>query len=281
MKHIFPRLDIMIAYACNISCAGCISLSDHNRVGIEPLNQLETDIDNWANVIEPQVITIFGGEPCIHPSLIEICQHVRKSWPNSLIRLITNGYLLGNFDPAVWFTLGNFEIQVSVHRKDHESLINHQVKQILIQQDHWQTIKHHSNGHKQIEWKHNDFSIYKSIFKDFIVPYKKINKEILAWNSNPADAHKICGAPNTPILYKGLLYKCPPVANTIDLTNNNWFGYSPYSIDSNLEEFIAGINKPETVCGQCPDLQQAVIINHFDTKNVLVKQKNLSKRMWP
>jgi hypothetical protein len=109
------------------------------------------------------------------------------------------------------------------------------------------------------------------VFKDFVVPYKD---DIKPWYSDPAEAHKICGSPNTPILYKGLLYKCPAVANAIDISGENWFDYRAYDVNDNLAEFVSNINKSETVCGQCPDQQQAVIINHFDINNVKTKNIN-------
>ena len=119
MKLGFPRLDIMIAYSCNISCAGCISISDRKRDGVASLDDIAAWCSKWNTYIDPEIITIFGGEPCLHPKLIEVCQTVRLAWPNSVIRLITNGYLLDNFDPSHWFTLGKFEMQVSLHRQDH------------------------------------------------------------------------------------------------------------------------------------------------------------------
>ena len=271
MKHGFHRLDIMIAYSCNIACAGCISISDRKRDGVASLEDISAWCTKWKNYIEPAVITVFGGEPCLHPKLIEVCQIIRASWPDCVLRLITNGYLLDNFDPNSWFNLGSFEIQVSLHRQDHRSIIDTAIKKILLTRSNWKVSTHGGNDHKQIQWSNGTFTIYKSIFKDFIVPYQD---DIKPWNSDPAEAHKICGSPNTPILYKGLLYKCPAVANALDVSGENWFNYSAYDITDNLTEFIDNIGYPETVCGQCPDNNQAVIINHFDKNNVRTKNIN-------
>jgi MoaA/NifB/PqqE/SkfB family radical SAM enzyme len=105
---IVPRLDLMIAYSCNISCAGCISLSDFKRNGIAPYDDIKSWIDIWSTKLQPQVVAIFGGEPCLHPGLIEICLYVRQQWPTCKIRLITNGYLLDNFDSGAFFNIKNF-----------------------------------------------------------------------------------------------------------------------------------------------------------------------------
>lgn len=273
MKHSFERLDIMIAYSCNIACKGCISLSDFSRDGVAPLEDIKQWVDYWKELIAPDVLTIFGGEPCLHPNLIEVCKHIRTAWPTSTIRLITNGYFLHKFDTAAWFELTPLEIQVSIHRKDHEKHINQTIGKILKHRIDWQVTRHGGDHHKQLEWSSAGISVYKSIFKDFIVPYKQNKEEIIAYTSDPAEAHKICGAPSTPILYKGKLYKCPPVANLIDVTGKNFTGYVACSDETTLAKFVDGIGKPESVCSQCPTLQTAKIIDHFNTKNVTVKNK--------
>jgi organic radical activating enzyme len=275
--YCLDRLDIMIAYSCNLSCKGCISLSDRVRSGIEPFENIFDQLNQWQSRISPNVTAVFGGEPCLHPRLIEICQQIRFAWPNTIIRLITNGYLLDNFDAEAWFNLGPIEIQVSVHRKDHEHILNKKIKNILEKRNQW-TMSIHAkhDDHKQIQWQHQTVSIYKSIFKDFVVPYYQNNLKILPWNSDPLESHKICGSPSTPILYKGKLYKCPAVANVIDITGKNWFDYRAAEVTDDLTDFISYIGKPEKVCGQCPSRSQAVIIDHFDKKNVIVRQKNIS-----
>lgn len=263
----------MVAYSCNFACKGCISISDRARNGVESKTNIDQWIKKWQAVIEPKVITLFGGEPCLHPKLQDIAHSVRVAWPDSVIRLITNGFLLDNFPAAGWFDLAPFEIQVSVHRKDQEEKINQSIKRILEIRKPWSvSVRGGDKQHKQITWTHPDrVMIFKSIFAEFIVPYKAKQQQILPWNSDPAEAHKICGAPNTPVLYKGLLYKCPAVANTIDLAGGNWYDYLGFDTDSDLEYFAAHIGKPETCCSQCPDKKQAEIINHMDKNNVKIK----------
>lgn len=276
MKLGFPRLDIMIVYSCNIACAGCISISDRKRDGVASLEDISAWCTKWNSYIDPKVITVFGGEPCLHPKLIDVCQTIRSTWPTSTIRLITNGYLLDNFDAEHWFNLGSFEIQVSLHRQDHRTQIDSAIKNILLKRKDWQVTVHGGDDHKQIAWTRESLSIYKSIFKDFVVPYKQQGDQLMPWNSDPALAHKICGAPATPILYKGLLYKCPAVANAMDISGENWFGYRAYDVTDDLVEFVSNIGKPEAVCGQCPEKNQAVIIDHFNKDNVKLRSKNIS-----
>lgn len=263
----------MVAYSCNLSCSGCISISDRPRRGIEPRHNIEAWLHKWQARLDPKIVTLFGGEPCLHPELVEICAEVRATWPGAVMRLITNGFLLDRYDPNVWYQLAPMEIQVSVHRQDHRCTIDAQIKKILMIDPVWRvTAQGGEHQHRQITWNHSSgLSIYKSIFAEFVVPYRAVGSEIKPWFSDPAQAHAICGAPDTPILYKGLLYKCPAVANAMDLVGQSWFGYRGLDVNDDLGDFISHIGLPEACCGQCPAQQQAVIIDHLDQKNVKIK----------
>lgn len=263
----------MVAYSCNLACAGCISLSDRPRRGIEPFVNIEQWLDKWQTVISPRVVTLFGGEPCLHPDLVAVCEKIRQIWPDCVMRLITNGFLLDRYPAQAWFDLAPFEIQVSMHRSDREADINHQIRRVLLHSPSWKiTQQGGEKQHRQITWSHESgVSIYKSMFAEFVVPYQSRAQDILPWYSDPAMAHAICGAPDTPILYKGLLYKCPAVANAMDLTGRSWFGYQGCDTDGDVDGFIANIGRPESCCAQCPDNERAVKINHLDKKNVKIK----------
>lgn len=260
------RLDFNIAYACNLSCKGCISLSDINRRGIESLESIEQQCSNWSKLINPQVITLFGGEPLLHPRIHDVITCIKSHWSKCTIRLITNGYLLKKHDPHKWLEYTPFEMQISVHRKDHEYLITREIRRILECKRGWQVTRKKYNGHKDIEFTLNDFKIYKSFFEEFVKPYRD---DMTPFNSNPAKAHSICGAPNTPVLYKNKLYKCPAIANLLDIMPG-YINYEGYSHNDDISQFIQGIGKPETVCAMCPE-QRSHSVNHFAKENVYVK----------
>ena len=271
------RLDLNVAYACNINCRGCISLSDFNRPGVVSNSDIDQWLAYWSSGLDIDIITLFGGEPLINSELIKICHTVRKYYSNSVIRLITNGYLLDNVDPTSWFDLGSFEMQISIHRADHESIINKKIKKILKVKKDWTTQVDNLNQHQQIMFTSGNVKIYKSKFKDFITPYNFDSKQkLIPFDSDPVKAHSICGSPDTPILYKGALYKCPPVANIIDYTGKNWNNYSSCQTLDQLDEFIQQVGCPESVCAQCPEQKEQHLYDHFNLENVYVKQKNIS-----
>lgn len=270
MKHQIKRLDFNVAYACNLSCKGCISLSDFDRRGVESLDDIQIQCDSWSKVLDPDVISIFGGEPLMHPRIHKVLNLVRNAWPRSIIRFITNGYLLKRFDPEMWFELGKLEMQLSIHRQDHEKIITQELKRIVSRRNDWKVYRSLADGHRQLELVNKDITIYKSKFKRFVMPYQLIDGIPRPFNSDPVKAHKICGSPDVPILYKNRLYKCAPIANLIDIDNSGYYSYKGFAHTENLGPLIDFIAKPETICSMCPENADHSI-DHYKKENVHVK----------
>ena len=264
------RLDFNVAYACNLSCKGCISLSDFDRRGVESLKDIEDQCKNWSEILDPLVISIFGGEPLLHPSIAKVLDAIRKYWPFAQIRLITNGYLLKKYDPELWFRIGRLEMQISIHRQDHEKLITNEIKRIVSCRKYWKASRSIVEGHKQLELQNKDLTIYKSKFGRFVMPYKLEKGKPQPFKSDPYKAHKICGNPDVPILYKNKLYKCAPIANLLDLDQNGAYNYNGIGPTGDVQSLVEQINKPELICAMCPE-DTSNSFDHFNKENVYVK----------
>ena len=77
--------------------------------------------------------------------------------------------------------------------------------------------------------------------------YNIVKGELTPFDSDPAKAHKICGSPNVPILYKNKLYKCAPIANLLDLDKKDKYKYEGIGPNCDVETIVKNINKPESV----------------------------------
>ena len=270
MKYRIKRLDFNVAYACNLACKGCISLSDHDRRGVECLKDIQEQCNTWSKILDPSVISIFGGEPLLHPHIQKVLEAIRTAWPEAVIRFITNGYLLRRYNPEMWFGFGALEMQVSIHRQDHEPMITKEIKRIVKQRSGWTATRSRVDGHKQLELHNDEVTIYKSKFKRFVMPYKLVNGEITPFKSNPKKAHSICGSPDTPILYKNKLFKCAPIANILDMGKGDLYDYKGVSANGDVRSLVKQINKPESICSMCPE-QTSHSVDHFKKENVHVK----------
>jgi hypothetical protein len=91
------RIEIDITYECNIRCDDC-----NRSVGRAPsdermdLDQVRRFIDeSVASRIRWETIRIVGGEPTLHPELLEILYvlsaYQREHSPNTVMVLVTNG----------------------------------------------------------------------------------------------------------------------------------------------------------------------------------------------
>lgn len=271
--HQIRRLDLNIAYACNLACKGCLSLSDFDRKGVMPYDDIIESIDTWKTKLYPEITSIFGGEPLLHPRIYDVFDYVKKVWPDTTIRLITNGYLLSKSKIDKFFKNTPFEMQVSVHRLDHEKIINANIKKILAHHSDWKIIKKNEPGemeHHVYVWQRPGFKIWKSKFGEFVIPYKTVGNQLAPFKSDPKKAHSICGNPDVPILYKNKLYKCAPIANLMDLPNTKGYEYSPTDTYGNIDRFVRLIGKPESICSMCPE-SRSHSIDHYAKGEVHVK----------
>lgn len=76
---------------CNLSCPVCFADSSPSRTGTRTLDEVEAMLDTLVkSEIEPDLVQISGGEPTLHPEILEIL-HLAKSKPIRHLMLNTNG----------------------------------------------------------------------------------------------------------------------------------------------------------------------------------------------
>lgn len=84
---------------CNLTCPVCFAGSSPARDGTKSLAQIETMLDALvASEGEPDLVQISGGEPTLHPQILDILR-LAKSKPIRHLMLNTNGLRIAR-DPA-------------------------------------------------------------------------------------------------------------------------------------------------------------------------------------
>ena len=84
-----PHITIEPNRTCNISCRLCYTL---NKSYVKTLNDVKQEIDIAVKKRKIEIITLLGGEPTLHPHIIEIIQYIKSKRLKS--QLLTNGILL-------------------------------------------------------------------------------------------------------------------------------------------------------------------------------------------
>jgi organic radical activating enzyme len=246
-KHNVDFLDFVIIRSCQLACEGCCTFSDHREINglVEPADAEEA-VKFWSQYINPGRVHLFGGEPTMHPRLIEWIRLARKYFPESGANWInTNGYYLDKlFDHIDELFVDNSSfISVTHHStiEPYNSLVinnYNQLQKLVLEawkkrspSGNWQWIPNDtwSEGEYKkficlTDTNNNHVSvIFNMTFQAgpegrFVSHYQGRGLELKPWQdyNDTSDAairnHSTCHIKNYVQLYKNRLWKCPPRA---------------------------------------------------------------------
>lgn len=95
-------LEAHVVDHCNLTCAECCSLSPLLPHRFTAPSALAADLELAAKVLAPRVFKLVGGEPLLHPELVELLRVARRSAIAPQLSLTTNGLLLHRMPDACW-----------------------------------------------------------------------------------------------------------------------------------------------------------------------------------
>lgn len=105
------RLEVHVCDKCNLNCRGC---THYCNVKAEDrfvdINDFEKDIKEVSKKLNFQEIKILGGEPLLHPNLIEFFRIAREVYPSNKIILTTNLILLDTMKEDFWEGMKKYNI---------------------------------------------------------------------------------------------------------------------------------------------------------------------------
>lgn len=81
--------------SCNLNCSGCTHYANlFDKNDFYPIEKYERDIKNFAAAVDVLQFRLLGGEPLLLPNLAEYIKVTRKYFPQTDLRLVTNGLLI-------------------------------------------------------------------------------------------------------------------------------------------------------------------------------------------
>lgn len=95
-------LEAHVVDHCNLTCAECCSLSPLLPHRFTSPEALARDLELAASVLAPRVFKLVGGEPLLHPELVELLRVVRAARIAQEVTLTTNGLRLDRMPDAFW-----------------------------------------------------------------------------------------------------------------------------------------------------------------------------------
>jgi hypothetical protein len=95
-------LEAHIVDHCNLTCAECCSLSPLLPAWYATPAAVAADLRHAVKVLKPGIFKLVGGEPLLHPQLVDVIHAVRDSGIAPVISITTNGLKLGDMTDAFW-----------------------------------------------------------------------------------------------------------------------------------------------------------------------------------
>ena len=88
-------VEMHIVNHCNLNCAGCNHFSPLASPWFIDIKDFENQISALVNNISViKELILLGGEPTLHPNLLELCSIARKYIPEERIVVLSNGVKL-------------------------------------------------------------------------------------------------------------------------------------------------------------------------------------------
>ena len=92
-----PVIDVQVFGHCNLRCAGCMHFAPVADETFLDLDEYENDLIRFSSIEDVSsyfdAIVLMGGEPLLHPQIVEIIRMTRRHLPKILLALCTNGLL--------------------------------------------------------------------------------------------------------------------------------------------------------------------------------------------
>jgi hypothetical protein len=242
------RVELHVTHACNLACESCSHYSNHNHHGHLALAEADRWMGPWSGRLAPDEFHLLGGEPTIHPELTEFVRLVRRHWPQTFIRIRTNGFFLHRHPalPALLAADGRAAVCVAVHHDSPEYRERLQPMFELV-----------------ARWE-RDFPIRVEIDRSFMSwtqRYRGFGAAMQPFEDGaPRASWDICPARICKQLFEGKIWKCPPLAYlklqkakyALSPKWDPYLGYQPLDPlcnDDELDRFIAREDEP--FCGMC------------------------------
>jgi MoaA/NifB/PqqE/SkfB family radical SAM enzyme len=241
-------IDINVVDHCNLKCKYCANFCPLAYERYLDVKIYDKDCERLLSLSSGKIKTIrlLGGEPLLHPNLIEIMAITHKYFPSSKIDLVTNGLLLPQMPEAFWKKCNECSVKVAI-------------------------------SHYPIKL---DYPKIKSTAGEYGVKteYGKKSRGMYKWlldihgGQDIQESHRYCFRANQcAVLQEGKIYACsmPPwikyfneyFEKNLEVSENDYIDI--YKINK-FEEILGFLGKPVPFCKYCRT-KEMVYSNKWET----------------
>lgn len=111
-----------ITNVCNLNCNNCSFLNNYALKGHQRWKDQQSNVEAWAERIDPALIFILGGEPLLNPDFLKWMHGVANLWPMAEIRINTNGTAF-HLWPELYQELLPYQGRVNISISNHNEFV--------------------------------------------------------------------------------------------------------------------------------------------------------------
>ncbi|MDR3350177.1 MAG: radical SAM protein [Prevotellaceae bacterium] len=230
------RFEVHLTEHCNLNCKYCNHFSPLAEKEFLNIESFERDLARISELTERKIelVNLLGGEPLLHPQLMDILSLTRKYFDTGKIVLITNGTLLLKQPDAFWQNCKQNDIELRITyypiKLDRPAISG-------IAKEHGVTIRYMGGGVKTMSRVPLDLNGTQNAKNSFLQCYQ---------------------ANNCVFLENGKIYTCPVIPNIrhfnhyfkkdLQISANDYIDI--YKV-KNVDEIFDFLCKPVPFCRYC------------------------------
>ena len=114
-KPVLRYLETHLVDYCNLKCKGCTHFANIcQEPGFVNVVDYEKQLAQLSNLCDVAILRLMGGEPFLHPDLIEVFTKTRSYFPRAQIFIVTNGLLIDSLKEEICKSIVDNRIIVNI-----------------------------------------------------------------------------------------------------------------------------------------------------------------------
>jgi MoaA/NifB/PqqE/SkfB family radical SAM enzyme len=228
-------VQVHVTEQCNLNCFGCSHFSSIAEKEFLDVELFERDCKRLGELIDGKTIyfKLLGGEPLLHPRLLEFIDIIKKYVSSAIIIIHTNAILLAGQKESFWETCQRNGVIISISK--YPVKIDFNTISQLAKKWH---IRLHIVGKDNNEWRKYSLDLHGK---------QDVNESFAN-----------CPFDRCTQLYKGKIFVCPTIPyirhfnkyfnQNLEITDNDWIDIHQVK---NVKEITDFLKKPMSFCRYC------------------------------
>ena len=130
-KPFLNYLEVNVVDHCNLNCKGCAHFSNVSNRNFVSLDSFTDDLKIISEKFNLYYFRLLGGEPLLHPNIVDLVKIARAILKKTTIVLVTNGLLIPKLDDKVLQSFADNNIIISISLYKPTSMLLNDIREKL------------------------------------------------------------------------------------------------------------------------------------------------------